>query len=115
MTTELELLNCMKIFFPLFFQTGLPNTDLTFGSGTVDSDEKSSELFCEPAGIAVDKNGLIHVADRTTRSIEVFTSGGNWIRSHKLTFSPVGIDIDNEQHVIFIADADRKLVARCRL
>lgn len=65
----------------------------------------------EPAGVAIDRRGIIFVADRGTSRIELFSRSGLLIKSARLTFSPTGIDLDEEAGVLNVADSGNKVVA----
>jgi len=65
----------------------------------------------EPAGVVVDRRGNIFVADRATNRIELFSSSGFLIKSVRLTFSPTGIDFDDNEDALNVADSANKVVA----
>ena len=65
----------------------------------------------EPAGVAVDRRGNAFVADRAANLIQVFSTSGFLLKSIGLSFSPTGIDLDEESGFISVADGLGKVVA----
>ncbi|PLX88716.1 MAG: hypothetical protein C0618_03670 [Desulfuromonas sp.] len=70
-----------------------------------------------PGGLAIDSEGRVHVLDRGSQKIFVYDNYGRFLFTYGLTGegplrlkSPMGIAIDKEKNLIFIADSGNRKI-----
>jgi DNA-binding beta-propeller fold protein YncE len=83
----------------------IPNMPHTFGSFGSEPGQ-----FNVPAGVAVDSQSRIYVADLNNNRIQAFTSQGDYITQFTGVTRPRGIEVDSTDRIIVADTGNRRLV-----